>query len=49
MSNERRFEVVYKGVTVQGYKGSNYAYIGTRIFNSLLSAKRYITKIQNKT
>lgn len=43
-SDDRKVEIVYKKVTIRTYKGSNYAYIGKRIFTSVLSAKRHITK-----
>lgn len=36
--------IVYKNIIIETYKGSNYAYIGNRVFNNLLSAKRHITK-----
>lgn len=41
----REFKTVYKNIIIHGYKGSNYAYVGKRIFNSVLSAKRHITKV----
>ncbi len=44
---DRKVETVYKNIIIHGYKGSNYAYVGNRIFNSILSAKRHITKVLN--
>ena len=51
MSNDRLVTIIYKGVKITYYKGSNYAYIkdredlgGREIFISILAAKRYITK-----
>lgn len=46
--DSRKVEIIYKGILIEIYKGSNYAYIGTRIFNSVLSAKRFITKQQTR-
>lgn len=41
----RRVEITYKNITIHGYKGSNWAYIGKRVFGSLTAAKRHITKV----
>lgn len=43
-SEDRKVQTVYKNIIIHGYKGSNWAYVGKRIFNSVLSAKRHITK-----
>ena len=43
-TNERYFEIEYKGITIHGYKGSNWVYIDDRPFKSLLGAKRWINK-----
>lgn len=43
----RQVETVYKNIIIHSYLGSNYVYVGKRIFNSILSAKRHITKILN--
>ncbi len=43
----RKVETVYKNIIIHSYRGSNFAYIGNRIFNSTLSAKRHITKVLN--
>ena len=40
----RKVQIVYKNIIIHGYKGSNWAYVGKRIFNSPLAAKRHITK-----
>lgn len=42
---DRKVQTVYKNIIIHGYLGSNYAYVGKRIFNSVLSAKRHITKV----
>ncbi len=51
MSDDRLVKIIYKGIEITYYKGSNYAYIkdskdlgGRTIFVSVLAAKRYITK-----
>ena len=51
MSDDRQVTIIYKGVEITLYRGSNYAYITGRddlgrrsIFISVLAAKRYITK-----
>ena len=41
----RKVETVYKNIIIHSYKGSNFAYVGNRIFNSTLGAKRHITKV----
>ena len=41
----RRVETVYKNIIIHGYKGSNWAYVGKRVFSSVLAAKRHITKV----
>lgn len=46
-SENRKVETVYKNIIIHSYKGSNFAYVGKRIFNSTLSAKRHITKVLN--
>ena len=44
---DRKIQTVYKNIIIHTYKGSNYAYVGNRIFSSVLSAKRHITKVLN--
>ena len=44
---DRKVETVYKNIIIHSYEGSNFAYVGNRIFNSVLSAKRHITKVLN--
>lgn len=47
---DRKFNIVYKGTTIQCVRGSNYVYIDNRPFISLRSAKIYITKgLKNET
>ena len=46
--NDRKFTITYKGVEITGYRGSNWAYIGSKIFNSVRSAKIWITKQEQK-
>lgn len=43
--NDRYVETVYKNIIIYKYKGSNFCYVGKRIFKSELSAKRHITKV----
>jgi len=43
----RKYYVVYKGVTIEAYIGSNYVYVNNRPFTSLLSCKRWITKYES--
>ena len=43
----RKVETVYKNIIIHSYKGSNFTYVGKRIFNSILAAKRHITKVLN--
>lgn len=45
--NGRKVTTVYKNIIIHGYRGSNWAYVGNRIFGSVLSAKRHITKVVN--
>ena len=45
----RKIQITYKNTIIHGYKGSNYAYIGNRIFPSVISAKRHITKMIKHT
>lgn len=47
MKTDRKKLIVYKNIIIVTYQGSNFAYIGDKIFNSLLSAKRNITKVLN--
>ena len=42
-TNERYFEIEYKGTIIYGYKGSNWVYIENRPFESLHKAKIWIT------
>ena len=42
-TNERYFEIEYKGTTIHGYKGSSWVYINDRPFESLHKAKIWIT------
>lgn len=51
MSDDRELTLIYKGIEITTFRGSNYAYIkdredlgGRSIFISVLAAKRYITK-----
>lgn len=43
--SDRKVEIVYKNIIIHAYRGSNYVYIASRPFGSLLSAKRHITKV----
>ena len=43
-TNDRYFEIEYKGTTIHGYKGSNWVYINDRPFESLHKAKIWITR-----
>ena len=43
-TNERYFEIEYKGTVIRGYKGSNWVYINTRPFESLRKAKIWVTR-----
>ena len=43
----RKVETIYKDIIIHTYKGSNWIYVGNRIFNSLIEAKRHITKVLN--
>lgn len=42
--SDRSVYILYKNIRIQVYLGSNWTYIGNRIFNGLLAAKRDITK-----
>lgn len=42
---DRKIAILYKNIIIHVYKNSNYAYVGKRVFNSLLGAKRHITKV----
>lgn len=41
---DRNFTIIYKGVTIDCVRGSNYVYINGRPFEGLHSAKIWITK-----
>ena len=43
-NNQREAFIVYKGQTISYIRGSNYAYIGRKIFISIRAAKIYITR-----
>lgn len=44
----REITIVYKGVEIKYTQGSNWAYVGNRIFPSVLAAKQVITRHQNR-
>lgn len=44
MSN-RKLEINYKNLVIEAYKGSNFVYVGKRVFDGVISAKRHITKV----
>ena len=41
----RLIGISYKNINMHYYKGSNWVYVGNRVFESKLSAKRHITKV----
>lgn len=41
--------IVYKGISIEYVSGTNWAYIGNRIFKSVLGAKQAITRNENKS
>lgn len=43
--NNRMITTEYKGITLVAFRGSNWIYVGDRIFKSHLAAKRHITKM----
>ena len=46
---DRKQEIIYKGHVITFYLGSNWAYVGNEIFQSVLGAKQAITRrINNK-
>lgn len=47
-ATQREFKIEYKGIEIRGYRGSNWVYIGTRPFESMRSAKIWITKRSNE-
>ena len=41
----RHGEVMYKGVKIETYQGSNWVYVNNRPFTSMRSCKMWITKM----